>query len=306
MRFLGLARLYNNPYTRAIFYLFFSELEFYFTILNTTGKEGPTSNAGYKGSSLENINVTNGLQEWSAPLTGYYYVDMCGASGGGSYGGKGARVNGTVHLQEGTKLIVLVGQRGAERPPQYRSGAGGGSFVFFPTNSTPLSIAGGGGGEHYKRDGGPGQAGEAEGLMLGTVGQGGRLICVEPCYWWVLDEGHSGGGFSGNGECFSHSQVIMQCNEEAAKSFLNGGRGGSQDYLDCCDGGFGGGGASSDYVPGGGGGYSGGSVNGSFADIFISGGGGSYVPSETWNAETGACDKGDGYVTFRFLSYTTP
>ena len=58
----------------------------------------------------------------------------------------------------------------------------------------------------------------------------------------------------------------MQCNESAAKSFLKGGRDGSQDYRDCCDGGFGGGGASSIYVPGEGGGYSGRSVNGSFAD----------------------------------------
>ena len=28
-----------------------------------------------------------------------------------------------------------------------------------------------------------------------------------------------------------------------------------------------------------------------------------FVPSKTWNAETGACDKGNSYVTFRFLGY---
>ena len=98
----------------------------------------------------------------------------------------------------------------------------------------------------------------------------------------------------------------MQCNESAAKSFLNGGRGASQDYRDCCDDGFSGFGASSNYVPGGGEGYSGGSVNGSFADIFISSGGCSFVPSETWNAETGTCDKGDGYVTFRYSGNNRP
>ena len=76
-----------------------------------------------------------------------------------------------------------------------------------------------GGGEQYKRDGGPGQAGEAEGLLLGIVGQGGRLICVEPCDWWELFGGYSEGGFSGDGKCFNHSQVIMHCNESAAKSF---------------------------------------------------------------------------------------
>ena len=283
----------------------FSEPEFHFTTLNTTGKEGPVSNAGYKGSSLENVSVTNGLQEWRAPLTGYYHVDMCGASGGGAKGGKGARVNGTVHLKEGTKLIVLVGQRGHRHAFRHGSG-GGGSFVFFPPNSTPLGIAGGGTGEQYIRDGEPGQAGEAEGLMLGIVGYGGRLICVEPCYHWELAGVSSGGGFRGDGECFNHS-LIMECNATAAKSFLNGGKGGFQYYRDCCDGGFGGGGASSRYIPGGGGGYSGGSVYVDMRSLnFKSGGGGSFVPSRTWNAETGACDRGDGYVTFRFLGNDRP
>ena len=250
--------------------------------------------------------MTNGLQEWRAPLTGYYHVDICGASGGGTKGGKGARVNGTVHLKEGTKLIVLVGQRGHRHPFRHGSG-GGGSFVFFPPNSTPLSIAGGGTGEQYIREGEPGQAGEAEGLMLGIVGYGGRLICVEPCYHWELAGVSSGGGFRGDGECFINHSLIMECNATAAKSSLNGGKGGFQYYRDCCDGGFGGGGASSRYIPGGGGGYSGGSVYVDMRSLnFKSGGGGSFVPSRTWNAETGACDRGDGYVTFRFLGNDRP
>lgn len=287
----------------------FSELEYHFTTLNTTGNEGPTSNAGYKGTSLENVSVTNGLQEWSVPLTGYYHVDMCGASGGGRITPrKGARVNGTVHLKEGTKLIVLVGQQGNKFSLNY-GGGGGGTFVAFSSNSTPLSIAGGGAGVGYNNKSGPGQAGEAEGLLLGIVGQGGRLICVGSFYWRDLAGGYSGGGFRGDGECFNHSQVIKQCHATAAKSFLNGGRGGSPYYhhSHCCYGGFGGGGASHGHehghVAGGGGGYSGGSVNGTFEyhGMFASGGGGSFVPSETWNATTGACDKGDGYVTFRFL-----
>ena len=281
----------------------FSELEYHFTTLNTTGNVGPTSNAGYKGTSLENVSVTNGLQEWSVPLTGYYHVDMCGASGGGwKTPRKGARVNGTVHLKEGTILIVLVGQQGNKLSLDY-GGGGGGTFVAFSFNSTPLSIAGGGAGVGYTNKSGPGQAGEAEGLLLGTVGQGGRLICVGSFEWLDLAGGYSGGGFQGDGECFNHSQVIKQCNATAAKSFLNGGRGGSPYKYRCCDGGFGGGGASVRYVAGGGGGYSGGSVNGTFEyhGMFASGGGGSFVPSETWNATTGACDKRDGSVTFRFL-----
>lgn len=280
----------------------FSELEYHFTTLNTTGNVGPTSNAGYKGTSLENVSVTNGLQEWSVPLTGYYHVDMCGASGGGLITPrKGARVSGTVHLKGGTKLIVLVGQQ-SNTLFVYHGGGGGGTFVVFSSNSTPLSIAGGGAGAGFTESG-KGQAGEAEGLLLGTVGQGGRLICVGSFKWLDLDGGYSGGGFRGDGECFNHSQVSKQCNATAAKSFLNGGRGGSHYFDSWWDGGFGGGGASYGPVGGGGGGYSGGSVNGTFEynGKFSSGGGGSFVPSETWNATTGACDKGDGYVTFRFL-----
>ena len=282
----------------------FSELEYHFTTLNTIGNEGPTSNAGYKGTSLENVSVTNGLQEWSVPLTGYYHVDMCGASGGGRImATKGARVNGTVHLKEGTKLIVLVGQQGNTLSLYQGGGGGGGTFVVFSSNSTPLSIAGGGAGVGYTNKSGPGQAGEAEGLLLGTVGQGGWQIWVGSFEWLDLAGGYSGGGFRGDGECFNHSQVIKQCNATAAKSFLNGGRGGSHYFDSWWDGGFGGGGASYAPVAGGGGGYSGGSVNGTFEyhGKFSSGGGGSFVPSETWNATTGACGKGDGYVTFRFL-----
>jgi len=134
----------------------------------------------------------------------------------------------------------------------------------FSSNSTPLSIVGGGAGVGYTKKSGPGQAGEAQGLLLGIVGQGGRLFCVGSLLWLDLAGGYSGGGFQGDGECFDRSQVIKQCNATAAKSFLNGGRGESPYNYRCCDGGFGGGGASLRHVAGGGGGYSGGSVNGTF------------------------------------------
>ena len=49
---------------------------------------------------------------------------------------------------------------------------------FLPTVSPSVLLAGVEGSNI--RDGGPGQASEVKGLMLGTVGQCGRLICVEP------------------------------------------------------------------------------------------------------------------------------
>jgi len=69
------------------------------------------------------------------------------------------------------------------------------------------------------------------------------------------------------------------------------------------DGGFGGGGSDGSSQGGGGGGYSGGSVIGYQFPPVVSGGSGSYIPrnhGNTFNGETGGCDKGDGCVTVRF------
>ena len=68
----------------------------------------------------------------------------------------------------------------------------------------------------------------------------------------------------------------MECNATAAKSVLNGGKGGSSCNRDCCDGAFDGDGASSRYIRGRGGGYSGESVHVNGMSLnFTSGGGGS-------------------------------
>ena len=65
------------------------------------------------------------------------------------------------------------------------------------------------------------------------------------------------------------------------------------------DGGFGGGGACNSRSDAGRG-YSAGSV---YVNISaeLTGGGGSFVPSNTWSAEAGGCERGDGYVTVRLL-----
>ena len=288
---------------------FFSALELHFTTLNTTGREGPTSNIGYKGSSLEDVKVTNGRQEWSIPLTGWYYVDMCGASGGdaslpGKKGGKGAKVNGTVHLEKGTKLILLVGQQGAVT--NLSGGGGGGSFNVFFSNSTPLSIAGGGAGASNSNDGGPGQAGEAEGLKNGDVGDGG-LACVHANgnSDYPSEFGGPGGGFWSDGKCCQN----VGCNGMEGKSFAFRGTGGRSPNDSAYYGGFGGGGSAGHSVGGGGGGYSGGSITGDTSDGAYTGGGGSLVPSNRgneWSSATGACDKGDGFVRFRFVGGKVP
>ena len=162
-----------------------------FTTLNGRGRTGPTSTSGYVGTLLEGkVNLTNGIQIWSVPVTGNYVIKVSGASGANGtdgsenswrIGGLGARIKGSFKLHKGNRLKILVGQEGNrlrhfhERP----GGGGGGSFVTF-SNDTPLIIAGGGGGggipfEQYK-DGDPGQATENGTRCGGTGGTGG-----EPC-----------------------------------------------------------------------------------------------------------------------------
>ena len=38
---------------------------------------------GYKGTSLENVHVIDGIQEWAVPRSGMYNVQAGEASGGG-------------------------------------------------------------------------------------------------------------------------------------------------------------------------------------------------------------------------------
>ncbi|XP_078367666.1 uncharacterized protein LOC144651595 [Oculina patagonica] len=221
----------------------------------------------------------------------------------GLEGGKGAKINGKLYLTEGDPLNVLVGQRGNGHP--YSPGAGGGgTFVIDYTVYMPsiLIIAGGGGGaaEGNGGDEEQGQGDEDEGLRLGSRAEGGRLQCVVGNN--LQRYGGYGGGYRDDGICCNN----ISCNGTGGKSFEYGGRGGSKlDDEECCDGGFGGGGASSNFTAGGGGGWSGGSVavfkNAVGDFISRSGGGGSYFHGMSGIAKSGACAKGDGYVTLHFL-----
>ena len=88
-----------------------------FTTLGATGKNGPVSAAGHKGTLLQEVYVTNGVQKWQVPSTGKYSVEACGASGWDGIlpkkGGKGAKVSGVIKLSKGDKLAILLRQKGS-------------------------------------------------------------------------------------------------------------------------------------------------------------------------------------------------
>ncbi len=229
------------------------------------------------GTTITQNKYTQGIQRFIVPVSGIYIIEARGASGAigcytcgdtpdatHTYGGRGAIIGGEFNLSKGEQINILVGQRGSRNVNNkiYQpGGGGGGTFVVKNVSDEILIIAGGGGGGGMSHQGqGAGYTGtvnESSNVYGGSPGQGGNV--ANTTY------GSSGAGFSGDGK----SRII-------AKSFKNGGVGGSTSATDhgIGTGGFGGGGVG--YVlPGGGGGYSGGGLSGYWAASGTAGGGGS-------------------------------
>jgi hypothetical protein len=86
-----------------------------FTSCGVSGPTGPSQSACRSAYSTAwdesntNFTVTSGIQYWTVPTTGRYYIDAYGAGGGGDLGGGGARIADTVILAQGEIVRVLVG-----------------------------------------------------------------------------------------------------------------------------------------------------------------------------------------------------
>jgi hypothetical protein len=214
-----------------------------FTNCGATERNGPTQsqvNSTYtSGNSLYNAVTINtqGIQEWTVPVTGTYKISVWGAQGGPqkgnadddvSKGGKGAILSGDFSLTQNWVLKIIVGQRGTD------SGGGGGTFVA-KSDNTALIVAGGGAADC-------GSCGtQTDAVTSEGDGNGGSATC-----------GSGGGGFNGNGTTSSYGTGGL--------AFVNGGTGGNGDSI-YSPGGFGGGGGASNCCTGGGGGYTGGSAS---------------------------------------------
>ena len=229
------------------------------------------------------MTLDKGIQIWTVPFTAPYVLTVAGASGGVSKygsGGRGAIIRGVIPLVKGTKLHILIGQRGTRGTNS--AGGGGGTFVS-DSNNVLLAAAGGGGGGGRVYYGDKGQVSENGSVNGGVNGLGGRVNGTEK------NDAGGGGGYKGNGKCCSfvigRNTCTSQTCKQAGLSYLSGGLGGTGKSV----GGFGGGGAASPNFPGGGGGYSGGGVRASQA-----GGGGSYYTSGMKPSTDG--NDGDGYM----------
>ena len=271
-----------------------------FTNAGATGRFGPTQaqcNAAY-GAGVVTVN-TQGIQEWTVPVTGKYSLQAVGASGGyGSVygvnlGGLGANMKGEYSLTAGQVLKIVVGQTGGIS--QSAGGGGGGSFIVTSAN-LPLLIAGGGGGKQTNgvvqayQHGSTLQNGQSTSFVSGGTNGSGGL--GDP------NSGASGGGgFSGNGTNGVFGTFGL--------SFLNGAIGGNTTSLATAIGGFGGGAGTHGNSGGGGGagGYSGG-AGGRHDNIGGNGGGGGSFNSGANQTNTGGENLGMGKVVITLL--TTP
>jgi hypothetical protein len=290
-----------------------------FTNCTATGRTGPTQtqvNAAYSGSSLAGAVTINtqGIQEWTVPVTGVYTIQVQGAGGGANFytqrvrGGYGAVMVGDFNLTAGQTLKIVVGQRGLDGTqddyattsyPQEVGGSGGGGTYVMTIDNNPLIVAGGGGGATTRlgaAPGGDGLTGTSGGSGItaspgagGTNGSGGGG-CSNTGY----QGGSGGGGITGNGGNSAGNPIYGSINY-GGYAFTNNstggipGVGGSVGALR--EGGFGGGGCGG-YTGGGGGGYSGGGAGGDGG----SGGGGSYS-SGTNPINTAGVQSGNGLVT---------
>jgi len=169
-------------------------------------------------------DYTGSEQTFTAPVDGWYKVQLWGAKGGNDSctGGNGAYVTGEVHVTAGTKLYVYVGDAGQSWANGYgagynggglpgtsgASGSGGGATdirtqpgAWTKTLSSRIAVAAGGGGGGWHGyggyggalnggDGSPGGSGGGQSSGGGSFGVGGMPSS---------DGGGGGGGWYGGG-----------------------------------------------------------------------------------------------------------
>jgi len=315
----------------------YSFTTFTFTNAGTSGPTGPTSTAltattpGYNSiypglGTIYALQIINGIQYWTVPITGYYSFTLAGAGTTNSSSvnpiktGYGIVMNiSSYQLTAGTIFAILIGQQGQNA--NGGSGGAGGTFICSVSSAsasslpsaTPYFIAGGAGGIGGEAAGvgdaavggananvdatmsTTGRNGTGGNSASGGIGPNGGSINTAGTYQFA----DAGAGFSGNsgwggGGC--------------SQSFTNGGLGGtgaprtySPGY-----GGFGGGGCEGAYgggVGGGGGGYGGGGSGSSDAQGSGGGGGGSYDITGAYAGGSGSAggNSGQGYATITYL-----
>jgi hypothetical protein len=241
----------------------------------------------------------NGIQLWTVPITGYYFINGIGAGGGGSTNfGKGRSVQLVIGLNKGEIIKILVGQKGLTNED-----GGGGTFIVDSDNI--LIIAAGGGGS--KGNSNEDVNSNASITIYGNNG-GGDSLNGNQIYGLGGNNGNGGNnsfyGGGGGGYINNGKDGLCNCGAKGGFSFKNSDNKNSA-------GGFGGGGkcAGGGGASGGGaggGGYSGGGGGGYDSDFGWLGGGGGGSYGITTLTDNGAINENNGMVLITFLSTSSP
>ena len=253
-------------------------------------------------------NPTGSAQTYNVTTSGTYRIELWGAQGSRTYGGKGSYTKGDVVLTAGTVVNIYVGNQSG-----YNGGGSSYNSLFNGGGSTDVRIggsalvnrimvaAGGGGGGNGACDfsdffGGAGN------ILTGIAGGGFGGIAGSSVYYGTggLGGTQTSGGALGARSSASNASYVSS---GAAGSFGTGGSGGFGTGLDGCSPAGGGGGG---YYGGGGGGGGGGWSDGSSGGSGRGGGGGSgssfisgYTGANSVNASavnTGQPNHYSGYI----------
>lgn len=258
-----------------------------FTSCGASGSLGPDLSAcqtAYAGSNvIGNFSMSSqGIQEWTVPENGDYFIIAAGA---GSKLGSGVTMAGTFTLTAGTILKIVVGQKGVDTSSD-GGGGGGGSFVWESRPGSPLIVAGGAGGGKSSANinalTGANAASGTNCATSGTSGSGGAAVTG-------TYPGAGGAGWLGDGAQTTYSSSTLPGGN--SNLFIGGRDPADTDVL---EGGFGGGGAGIyPWGGGGGGGYSGG--GGGKSNSLGGCGGGSF--NSGTNQSNGMLNSGEGYIS---------
>ena len=144
------------------------------------------------------FSFTGDYQEFQAPFSGYYQVELWGAQGGtyGNVGGKGAYTKGDIYLEGGEIVYVYVGGSPVDNNSSFNGGgsgwaSGGGATDIrlktgtveteFDSLKTRIMVAAGGGGGSRRSSapiayGGPGGALKADDVTVYGTAIGGSQL----------------------------------------------------------------------------------------------------------------------------------
>lgn len=300
-----------------------------FTSAGKSGDTGPTFSDcqtayGSAAFMTSYFSVSGGIQQWTAPETGTYEIELRGGSGGEmssthSYRadpGQGALIITRVTLTRGTSYNIVVGQ--IANFGTNGSAGGGGSWMYTGSigGSGLIAVAGGGGGTGHGRTGTGGNGlggnnasnGDSRRVSAGTVingktGNGTGSTNGIGYGGGVSSTGNYGGAAGGAGwlsDGTDQTSGTRTC-EGGHSSGPDAWIGGSSARGASHHGGFGGGGGSNGNCcgGGGGGGYTGGPAGNDWSgtEWGNAGGGGSF-----WTGTLVSATKGDDGGTGGHLS----